>query len=51
MAIARICPIGMLFIRSPKGISHHPSESVIDGDVTKALSVLYSAVIKQKHLI
>ena len=48
MAIATVCPIGMLFIRSPKGISHHPSESVIDSDVTKALSVLYSAIIKQK---
>jgi len=49
MAIAKVCPIGMLFLRSPKGISHHPSESVIDGDVTKALSVLYTALIKQKN--
>ncbi len=47
MAIAKVCPIGMLFLRSPKGISHHPSEAVIDGDVTKALSVLYTALIKQ----
>ena len=49
MAIADICPVGMLFIRSPNGISHHPSEAVIDDDVTKALSVLYSAIIKQKN--
>ncbi len=49
MAIAKVCPIGMLFLRSPKGISHHPSESVIDGDVTKALSILYTALIKQKN--
>jgi len=47
MAIAPICPIGMLFIRSPGGISHHPSESVIADDVTKAISVLYTAVLKQ----
>jgi allantoate deiminase len=49
MAVAKVCPIGMLFLRSPEGISHHPSESVIDGDVTKALSVLYSAIVKLKN--
>lgn len=51
MAIAKICPMGMLFIRSPKGISHHPDEAVIDEDVTKALAVLYSAIVKQKQLM
>lgn len=51
MAIADICPIGMLFIRSPKGISHHPDEAVIDDDITKAISVLYSAMIKQRNKI
>ncbi|XQF91827.1 M20/M25/M40 family metallo-hydrolase (plasmid) [Pseudoalteromonas espejiana] len=45
MAIAPICPVGMLFIRSPGGISHHPAEAVIDDDVTKALSVMYSALV------
>lgn len=50
MAIATVCPIGMLFIRSPKGISHHPDEAVIDNDVTKAISVLYSAITQQKNI-
>ncbi|MEH6394302.1 allantoate amidohydrolase [Pseudoalteromonas sp.] len=45
MAIAAICPVGMLFIRSPGGVSHHPAETVIDDDVTKALSVLYSSLV------
>eukprot|EP00493_Phyllostaurus_siculus_P024651 UN24992 len=45
MAIAPICPVGMLFIRSPGGVSHHPAEAVIDEDVTKALSVMYSALM------
>ncbi|WP_286890710.1 allantoate amidohydrolase [Pseudoalteromonas sp. ESRF-bin5] len=45
MAIAPICPVGMLFIRSPGGISHHPAEAVIDSDVTKALSIMYSALV------
>lgn len=44
MAIAEICPVGMLFIRSPKGISHHPSEAVIETDVTDALKVMYCAL-------
>lgn len=47
MAVADVCPVGMLFLRSPKGISHHPSEAVIDDDVTKAISVLYSALMMQ----
>jgi len=50
MAVADICPVGMLFLRSPKGISHHPSESVIDADVTKALSVLYTSLIEQANI-
>jgi allantoate deiminase len=45
MAIAPICPVGMLFIRSPGGISHHPAEAVIDSDITKALCVMYSALV------
>jgi allantoate deiminase len=45
MAIAPIWPVGLLFIRSPGGISHHPAEAVIDEDVTKALSVMYSALV------
>lgn len=44
MAIAPICPVGMLFIRSPGGLSHHPNETVIEGDVAVALSTLFSAL-------
>lgn len=49
MAIATICPIGMLFIRSPGGISHHPSEAVIESDVINAVAVLFTMVIKQQN--
>lgn len=51
MAIAPITPIGMLFIRSPGGISHHPSEAVISEDVAKALSVMFTALLLQKSHI
>lgn len=47
MAIAPICPVGMLFIRSPGGISHHPDESVIAEDITQAITVLYNALSVQ----
>jgi allantoate deiminase len=37
MVIARRIPAAMLFLRSPGGISHHPDESVLAGDVRAAL--------------
>jgi allantoate deiminase len=39
MIVARRMPAAMLFLRSPGGISHHPDESVLPGDVAAALSV------------
>jgi allantoate deiminase len=38
--MARIAPMGMLFLRSPGGISHHPEECVESNDVAVALEVL-----------
>jgi allantoate deiminase len=39
MVVARRMPAVMLFLRSPVGISHHPDESVLAGDVDDALDV------------
>ena len=44
MAIAAVAPVGMLFIRSPGGISHHPSETVMTDDVGIALDVFATAI-------
>lgn len=44
MAVASIAPVGMLFLRSPGGISHHPDEAVIDEDVAHAFHVLIEAI-------
>ncbi|MCC2603979.1 allantoate amidohydrolase [Planctobacterium marinum] len=44
MAIADICPVGMLFVRCEKGISHHPAESVMVDDIEAALKVLNNFV-------
>ncbi len=36
--VAERLPIAMLFLRSPKGLSHHPDESVLVEDVEAALT-------------
>jgi len=38
MMIAPHMPAAMLFLRSPGGLSHHPDESVVPGDVELALA-------------
>ena len=37
MILAQKMPVAMLFLRSPRGISHHPDESVLREDVAAAL--------------
>ena len=37
MVMAGAMPASMLFVRSPKGISHHPDEAVLVDDVEAAL--------------
>lgn len=37
MIVARCMPASMLFIRTPGGLSHHPDETVLAGDVEAAL--------------
>jgi allantoate deiminase len=44
MAVAALCPIGMLFLRCTGGISHHPDEAVRRDDVACALDVLERAL-------
>jgi allantoate deiminase len=41
MVMASMTRTAMLFVRSPGGISHHPSESVQPGDARAALDVAY----------
>jgi allantoate deiminase len=40
MILAGITKAAMLFIRSPRGLSHHPDEAVIPSDVKAALTVM-----------
>jgi allantoate deiminase len=39
MVMAARVPAAMLFLRSPGGISHHPSETVLEEDVEATLRV------------
>ncbi|WP_375386656.1 allantoate amidohydrolase [uncultured Microbacterium sp.] len=45
MAIGAITDVGMLFLRNPDGISHHPDESVSAGDVAVGIRALAESVL------
>lgn len=44
IAIAEQWPVGMLFVRCDKGISHHPAESVIPADVALGIQAFTHVV-------
>lgn len=46
MQIVNLCPIGMIFVRSKNGISHHPEEWSTPEDCAAGAKVLYQAVLK-----
>lgn len=45
MAIGAITDVGMLFLRNPDGISHHPAEAVAGADVAVGIRALAEAVL------
>ena len=45
MQLVRLCPIGMIFIRSRDGISHNPDEWSSEEDCATGVNVLYSTVL------
>ena len=45
IAIAEQWPVGMLFVRCDRGISHHPAESIIEADVMQAVQAYAQTVI------
>jgi allantoate deiminase len=44
VALSALCPIAMLFVRCPGGLSHNPAEAVAPADASVALNVLYAFV-------
>lgn len=45
MSLGAVTDVGMLFLRNPDGISHHPDESVSAGDVAHGIRALAEAVL------
>jgi allantoate deiminase len=45
MAIGAVTDVGMLFLRNPDGISHHPDEAVSAGDVSLGIRALTESVL------
>ncbi len=45
MAIGSIADVGMLFLRNPDGISHHPDEDVSVADVARGIRALAESVL------
>lgn len=46
MAMARICPAAMLFVRNEKGISHSPKENMTEADAGIAIRVMLETVLE-----
>ncbi len=44
MILAPHVPTALLFVRSPGGLSHHPDETVLEGDVEAALATVLELV-------
>ncbi|MBK3423990.1 M20/M25/M40 family metallo-hydrolase, partial [Methylobacterium ajmalii] len=47
LALAGLCPIGMVFVRCAGGLSHSPAESVAEADVDTAVRLLVDVL---RHL-
>lgn len=45
MSLGAVTDVGMLFLRNPDGVSHHPDESVSAGDVAHGIRALAEAVL------
>ncbi|MDX2376305.1 allantoate amidohydrolase [Microbacterium sp. LRZ72] len=45
MALGAVTDVGMLFLRNPDGISHHPDEAVSSGDVALGIRALADSVL------
>lgn len=44
IAVAACWPVGMLFVRCDRGISHHPAEAVTQADVALAIQAYCQTV-------
>jgi allantoate deiminase len=45
MAMAKLCPAAMLFVRNERGISHSPLERMSEADAGVAIKVMLETVL------
>ncbi|WAH44506.1 Zn-dependent hydrolase [Alicyclobacillus fastidiosus] len=50
MQLRDLCPVGMIFVRSKDGVSHHPDEWSSPEDCATGASVLYHTLLKLASL-
>jgi allantoate deiminase len=54
MAMAALCPVGMVFVRCAGGISHTPDESITEEDAEMGINILVEFLVgfapEQKHV-
>jgi allantoate deiminase len=46
IALASLCPVGMIFVRCKGGISHNPAESVTEADAGAGFAALTRTVLR-----
>jgi allantoate deiminase len=46
MQLRDLCPVGMIFVRSKDGVSHHPAEWSSPEDCAAGAAVLYHTLLK-----
>jgi len=51
MHMATLCPTGMIFVPSHKGISHNPLEFTEWKDVEAGIKVLQKVVLEQAEVV
>jgi allantoate deiminase len=45
IAMARLCPIGMIFVRCKDGVSHNPAESITEADAGAGFAALLRTIL------
>jgi allantoate deiminase len=46
IALATLCPVGMIFVRCKGGISHNPAESITEADAGAGFAALTRTVLR-----
>ena len=51
MNMAKLCPVGLIFVPSVDGLSHHPNEFTEMDDILKGIDLLEEVVLQYAKVI